>query len=221
MRVIAGKARGARLTAVPGTKTRPTTDKVKEAIFSMIGEQLNGGWVLDLFAGTGGLAIEALSRGMEHAVLIDKERASIQVIKQNLAAAHLTDKAEVYLNEAGRALKPLHRRGVHFDLVLLDPPYRMQDMDVWVARMLGMQLLAPGARIVIEHDAQTTYPAVIGEGAATTTVPSGEEEPGDTRHAAPDMKPMHAARAMQCHLVKLSYYGETAISIYAMDDSIR
>src|SRR5690606_30618142 len=86
MRVITGTARGRRLKAVPGLSTRPTSDRVKEAIFSMIGPFFDGGTVLDLFAGTGALGIEALSRGADRAVFVDRERASVETVRDNLAA---------------------------------------------------------------------------------------------------------------------------------------
>ena len=105
VRVVSGSAKGRPLKAVPGMGTRPTTDKVKEAIFSMIGPYFDGGTVLDLFAGTGGLAIEALSRGMERAVLVDMDPKSIETIRANLKATKMEGQAEVYRNDAVRALK--------------------------------------------------------------------------------------------------------------------
>ncbi|MFC4103660.1 16S rRNA (guanine(966)-N(2))-methyltransferase RsmD [Paenibacillus xanthanilyticus] len=158
VRVIAGTAKGRPLKAVPGSNTRPTTDKVKEAIFSMIGPYFDGGMVLDLFAGTGGLGIEALSRGMERAVFIDMERLSIEVIKQNVQAAGLTQQAEIYRNEAGRAIKVLEKRGERFALVFLDPPYRMKEMDAMMSELAQRGLLEDGARVIVEHDAAHVYP---------------------------------------------------------------
>lgn len=117
MRVVSGSAKGRPLKAVPGTGTRPTTDKVKEALFSMIGPYFDGGVALDLFAGSGGLGIEALSRGMDKAVFIDMESKSIDVIKENLRKTGLEGQAEVFRNDAGRALKVLAKRGALFDAV--------------------------------------------------------------------------------------------------------
>lgn len=122
MRVVSGSAKGRPLKAVPGTGTRPTTDKVKEALFSMIGPYFDGGVALDLFAGSGGLGIEALSRGMDKAVFIDMESKSIDVIKENLRKTGLEGQAEVFRNDAGRALKALAKRGALFDAVFLDRP---------------------------------------------------------------------------------------------------
>lgn len=162
MRVISGSARGRSLKAVPGMSTRPTTDKVKEAIFSMIGPYFEGGWVLDLFAGTGGLGIEALSRGIDKGVFIDIEKKSIEVIHDNLKATRLEEQAEVYRNEAGRALKLLAKRELKFDLVFLDPPYKLKTIRELVQSMQDLNLLSPGAVIVVETDASDAYEEAIG-----------------------------------------------------------
>lgn len=158
MRVISGSAKGRPLKAVPGNGTRPTTDKVKEAMFSIIGPYFDGGHVLDLFAGTGGLGIEALSRGMEHGVFIDIEYKSIEVIKSNVQSARLTEQAEIYRNEAGRALKVLQKREAIFDLVFLDPPYRMKNGIELMQEMHERGLLNPGATIVLEFETGHPYP---------------------------------------------------------------
>ncbi|QHW30109.1 16S rRNA (guanine(966)-N(2))-methyltransferase RsmD [Paenibacillus rhizovicinus] len=161
MRVIAGTAKGRSLKAVPGKNTRPTTDKVKEAIFSMIGPYFDGGSVLDLFAGTGGLGIEAMSRGADNAVFIDLEGASIEVIKQNLQAAGLSDRAEIYRTDAVRAVKALAKRDLKFALVFLDPPYRMKDMDDLMTELATRGLLEEDATVVVEHDAEHRYPESV------------------------------------------------------------
>lgn len=154
MRVIAGQAKGRFLKPVPGTHTRPTTDKVKESIFNMIYPYINGGDVLDLFAGTGGLGIEALSRGMEHAIFIDRNRKSIEVIKQNLETTGFSSQAEVYLNEAERALKVLYKREVHFDMVFLDPPYKLNMIEKLLHTFYEYTLINSNGIIVTEHDSK-------------------------------------------------------------------
>ena len=158
VRVIAGEAKGRTLKAVPGMNTRPTTDKVKEAIFSMIGPYFDGGMALDLFAGTGGLGIEAWSRGVEHTVFIDREKISIDIIRQNVQTANMGSAAEIYRNDAERALKALAKRGQKFRLVFLDPPYKMITMDSLMAQLAANQMLEPEAIIVVEHDAAHRYP---------------------------------------------------------------
>ncbi|MCC3381400.1 16S rRNA (guanine(966)-N(2))-methyltransferase RsmD [Paenibacillus farraposensis] len=162
MRVVSGSAKGRPLKAVPGTGTRPTTDKVKEALFSMIGPYFDGGVALDLFAGSGGLGIEALSRGMDKAVFIDMESKSIDVIKENLRKTGLAEQAEVFRNDAGRALKALAKRGVFFDAVFLDPPYRLKHGDELMSRMAELNLLRSGAVIVLEYESGHTYPESFG-----------------------------------------------------------
>ncbi|AJY76518.1 16S rRNA (guanine(966)-N(2))-methyltransferase RsmD [Paenibacillus beijingensis] len=163
MRVIAGEAKGRTLKAVPGMNTRPTTDKVKEALFSMIGPFFEGGLALDLFAGTGGLGIEALSRGMERAVFVDMDKLSLEVIRHNVQAAGMTERAEIYRNDAERAIKALHKRGLSFSAVFLDPPYRMKKMDELMLELCRLGLVEDGAVVVIEHDAAHVYDEQIGD----------------------------------------------------------
>ncbi|MCZ1267252.1 MULTISPECIES: 16S rRNA (guanine(966)-N(2))-methyltransferase RsmD [Paenibacillus] len=162
MRVVSGSAKGRPLKAVPGTGTRPTTDKVKEALFSMIGPYFEGGTALDLFAGSGGLGIEALSRGMDKAVFVDLESKSIEVIRANLKATKLEDQAAIYRNDASRALKALAKRNTQFDLVFLDPPYRMKNGDELMLTMHELDLLEPEATIVLEYESKYSYPEQFG-----------------------------------------------------------
>lgn len=162
MRVVSGSAKGRPLKAVPGTGTRPTTDKVKEALFSMIGPYFEGGTALDLFAGSGGLGIEALSRGMDKAVFVDLESKSIEVIRANLKATKLEDQAAIYRNDASRALKALAKRSTQFDLVFLDPPYRMKNGDELMLTMHELDLLEPEATIVLEYESKYNYPEQFG-----------------------------------------------------------
>jgi 16S rRNA (guanine966-N2)-methyltransferase len=162
VRVIAGTAKGRLLKAVPGTGTRPTTDKVKEAIFSMIGPYFDGGLGLDLFAGTGGLGIEALSRGIDRVIFIDMEKTSIQVVEENLSALGFKEQAEVYRNEAQRALKVLAKRGLKFDLIFLDPPYRMKNADEILLQMQQMEMLQDQAVVLVEHESGYAYVDEIG-----------------------------------------------------------
>lgn len=162
MRVISGSAKGRPLKAVPGTGTRPTTDKVKEAVFSMIGPYFDGGQVLDLFAGTGGLSIEALSRGMDRAVLTDMDKKAIDTIRHNLQATGLSDRAEVYRNDALRAIKALSKREAQFDLVFVDPPYKLKIIGELLEQLQQDGMLAEGARVVVEHDAEDRHEETYG-----------------------------------------------------------
>lgn len=120
MRVITGLARGSRLETLSGEATRPTSEKVKESLFSAIQFDIEGRRVLDLFAGSGQLGIEALSRGAASCVFVDKNAEAVQVIKRNLQHTHLYEKAQVV---GAEAMTYLTRPGERFDLVFLDPPY--------------------------------------------------------------------------------------------------
>ncbi len=163
MRVIAGKAGGITLKSVPGKGTRPTTDKVKEAIFSRIGPYFDQGHALDLFAGTGSLGLEALSRGMQKAIFIDVDRKSIQIIEENLKSTGFEASAEVYRNDAFRALKALMKRNYKFDLVFMDPPYKNTNLNEFILFMNDHALLNDDAVIVVEHDASHRYPEQLGQ----------------------------------------------------------
>jgi 16S rRNA (guanine966-N2)-methyltransferase len=149
LRVIAGRLGGRRISAPPGTGTRPTSDRVREALFSALGP-LDGERVLDLFAGSGALAIEALSRGAGGAVLVDQDARAVRVVHDNLKALDLD--AVVRRRDALAALRDAREAGESYDLVFLDPPYRL-------ATGLGPELalalapvLAPGARVIGESD---------------------------------------------------------------------
>jgi len=158
MRVIAGTCKARPLKPVPGRSTRPTTDKVKETLFNIIGPYFDGGQVLDLYGGTGGLGIEALSRGMEKAVFTDMSGAAIRTIKENLQICGFTDQAEVYRMEAGKALTLLGKREEKFNLIFLDPPYAKAHFERDFASIIKYQLLTGGGMIIAEHDAKIFLP---------------------------------------------------------------
>jgi 16S rRNA (guanine966-N2)-methyltransferase len=150
MRVIAGRYRGRRLQAPPGDATRPTSDRVREALFSVLADRVGGARVLDLFAGSGALGIEALSRGAAEVTFVDTAPAAIRAVKANLEA--LDAAAEVRRTDARRFLGAASAAARQYDLVFLDPPYRL-------AGRLGSELtaalpavLAPGAAVVAESD---------------------------------------------------------------------
>ncbi|SFB57925.1 16S rRNA (guanine(966)-N(2))-methyltransferase RsmD [Cohnella sp. OV330] len=148
---------------MPGQTTRPTTDKVKEALFSMIGPYFDGERVLDLFAGTGGLGIEALSRGAGRAVFVDANMRSIEVVRANLAATRLADKAEIYRQDAVKAIRLLEQRGGGpFDLVFLDPPYAMKTCDELLLELTARGLAGEDTVAVIEHESGFAYGERIG-----------------------------------------------------------
>jgi 16S rRNA (guanine(966)-N(2))-methyltransferase RsmD len=150
VRIVAGRYGGRRITAPAGRATRPTSDRVREALFSILGARVDGARVLDLFAGSGALGLEALSRGAATATFVDSEPAAIRAIRANLAA--LEAAAEVHAQDALRFLDGAARATRQYDLVFLDPPYRL-------AERLGPRLsealpavLAPAAVVVAESD---------------------------------------------------------------------
>jgi 16S rRNA (guanine966-N2)-methyltransferase len=162
MRVVSGDLKGRILKAVPGTSTRPTTDKVKESLFNMIGPYFTGGLGLDLFAGSGGLGIEALSRGLEKVIFVDREGKAIQIINENLKSCGLEEKAEVYRNDAARALKAIQKRNLVFNYIFLDPPYKKQQLVKLLEIIENEKLINEDGLIVCEHASDIQLPEKIG-----------------------------------------------------------
>ena len=152
MRVVAGRFGGRRLQAPPGRGTRPTSDRVREALFSTLGP-LDGARVLDLFAGSGALAIEALSRGAASALLVERDPRTVAVIRGNLEALGLeAPEATVHAGPARAALRSASARGDTYDLIFLDPPYRSApELGRELSAALG-PLLAAGGRAITESD---------------------------------------------------------------------
>jgi 16S rRNA (guanine966-N2)-methyltransferase len=153
MRVIGGAAKGRRLLAPKGQAVRPTADRVKESLFNILPRDFSGMKVLDLFAGTGNLSIEALSRGADHAVLVDSSERSVAVIKENLRRLSFATKSEVWAAPAARSLRVLARRMESFDIIFLDPPYDQGLAKRSLAIIAQYNLLCDSGTIVVEHSA--------------------------------------------------------------------
>lgn len=162
MRVVAGEYRGRRLKALDGENTRPTTDKVKESIFNMIGPYFDDERVLDLYSGSGGLAIEAISRGASHACCIEKNFSAIKVIKENIAVTKEPEKFTVKKMDADKALDVLLEEGKTFDIVLLDPPYAQQKIEKQLVMMEENHMLTNQSVVVCETDKSVALPEEIG-----------------------------------------------------------
>lgn len=161
MRVIAGLLGGRKLVAPRGMDTRPTSDRVREALFSALGD-LRGALVLDLYAGTGALGIEALSRGAERATFVENARPALAALRENLTALALLPRARVVALPAARALAAMGAEERPFDLVFADPPYAaLAELPPLLAALAG-GALSPGARVVIEHASRDAAPAVTG-----------------------------------------------------------
>jgi len=157
MRVITGTARGCRLETLAGDATRPTTDKVKEALFSAIQFDLPDARVLDLFAGSGQLGIEALSRGADRCTFVDQNKKAVEVIRRNLQATRLSEQAQVV---SADALGFLARTADTFDIVFLDPPYASSLLIPALEN--AAEKLNEGGIIVCESDDGTPLPETVG-----------------------------------------------------------
>ncbi|MBR3268767.1 MAG: 16S rRNA (guanine(966)-N(2))-methyltransferase RsmD [Oscillospiraceae bacterium] len=153
MRVITGTARGRKLLAPPGTDTRPTTDKVKEAVCSALQFDFPGAVILDLFAGSGQMAIEALSRGAAKAVLTDADERAVRCIRQNIAGCGLSERAEVLRSDA---FSYLQRCTAAFDIAFLDPPYGKNILQQ-ILPVLAEKMQRTGI-IVCEHEPECKLP---------------------------------------------------------------
>jgi 16S rRNA (guanine966-N2)-methyltransferase len=159
MRVIAGSARGIQLTAPRDRGTRPITDRVKETLFGILGERVVDAQVLDLYAGSGAVGIEALSRGAAHATFVEKGRAALAAIADNLRRSGLADAASVRGEDVGRFLAAA-AGGDRFDLVVLDPPY--EERAILPPLEGVVPLLAPRAMVVVKHFWRTPVPVPDG-----------------------------------------------------------
>ena len=160
MRVITGTARGAKLKTLDGLATRPTSDRVKEAIFNIIQFDIEGRRVLDLFAGSGQLAIEALSRGAGYAVLTDQNAAAVKVIKENLKKTKLDQRASVFQADY---LSYLSTTRETFDIIFLDPPYAENFLEKALQKISEIDILSEGGIIVCERSREKVLPATVGQ----------------------------------------------------------
>lgn len=157
MRVITGTARGRRLKELEGLETRPTTDRVKEGLFNILQFDIEGRKVLDLFAGTGQLGIECLSRGAASAVFVERRSDAVKLIRDNLKTTELTENARVVAGDSMEYLKGLREK---FDLIFLDPPYAAGLLEEAILRIAEFDILSPHGIIVAEHPVEKALPAL-------------------------------------------------------------
>lgn len=150
MRVISGSCKGRRLAAPKSKSIRPALDQVKEAIFNILFD-VEGKTVLDLFAGTGSMGIEALSRGAAHCVFVDSSREATALIRENLQRCGLGENAAVFAKNVSVAIEVLGRREEKFDLIFVDPPYLKSLVNPTLEKIADYEILAPDGVIVIEH----------------------------------------------------------------------
>lgn len=151
MRIVGGTARGRSLKAPRGPHTRPTADRVRQSIFDTLGQRFDGGAVLDLYAGSGAMGLEALSRGVSRAVLVDLDREAGRCCRENSASLGFAAATELLPVDAVQAVKRLAARGERYDLIFVDPPYA-DGPDAALDALAAAGIVAPGGRVVAEHD---------------------------------------------------------------------
>lgn len=162
MRVISGEAKGRRLKAPADKRIRPTADKTKEALFHIIGGEVRGARVLDLFAGTGNLGIEALSRGARRALFVDAAKKAVAIIRANVSLVKYGDRCEVWQADAFLALSRLRRMDRRFDLIFCDPPYGHQFAERSLHFLVLEHMVENNGLVVVEHYWKDKLPQRVG-----------------------------------------------------------
>lgn len=162
LRVTGGEARGRRIRSIPGRGTRPTADRVRVALFNILGPRLTGAHVLDLFAGSGSLGIEALSRGAARAVFVEKDRACVLVIRHNLSELGYESLSQVRQGDVVAEVKRLGIEGACFDIIFLDPPYAAEALTVALLAVSEAGVMSQGCVVVAEHSSRSEPPLIPG-----------------------------------------------------------
>lgn len=159
MRVIAGSARGKRLVVPPGLAVRPTLDRVRESLFNILAPHLEGARFLDLFAGSGAIAIEAISRGAARAVLVENNREALAAIERNLATTGFSERADLRRLNLPEGLAKV---GGVYDFVFIDPPYEFDRHAELLTQLQDGRMLEPDAWVIVEHRTQDGMPEQVG-----------------------------------------------------------
>lgn len=158
MRIIAGKHKGRTLATLPGLNTRPMMDRMKESVFNIIGPFFEGQEVLDLFGGSGALSLEAISRGAKSAHIVDSSKAAVDIIRENVKNLHEEGQVFIHLMDYERALAQFKSHGLVFDIIFLDPPYRMAIMDEIITFLLKENMIADGGNIICQYQRNSYVP---------------------------------------------------------------
>jgi 16S rRNA (guanine966-N2)-methyltransferase len=161
MRIISGISKGRKLLPPKGKTLRPTSDRVKESIFNILGNEVKGKIVLDLFAGTGNLGIEALSRGAKRAVFVEEEKQALDLIKKNLSRCGMESEADILPGDVERAIAVLKDRGQSFDLIVMDPPYEKGLIQRTLKKLSSIKIHHQESILVIEHNRREPLPDPI------------------------------------------------------------
>jgi len=220
VRIVAGAFSGRRLRAVPGHGTRPTADRVREALFSRLDSRygIEGRSVLDVFAGTGALALEALSRGAARAVCIEVGRGAMETLRANVRELGLASRVRVMGDDFRRSLGVLAREGRRFDGVFVDPPYDLGLAVEALEALAGHGLVAPGGWVSVERSRRESLPEAVGgaTGAAGGTVATGAASvAGAAQRVAGEAadEPPGAGGAI-LRRVREDTYGDTVLALY-------
>lgn len=175
MRVIAGKYRSRALRSLKGTKLRPTSDRLRETLFNILGPAVERATFVDLYAGTGAVGIEALSRGARHAVFVEQHAPAVALVRKNLQSLGIGAEAEVLGLSVARAIERLESRRVHAQVIFLDPPYAADEEYESTLEALGESaLVAPEARVVVEHLRKRELPERAGNLELVRVVEQGD-----------------------------------------------
>ena len=174
LRVISGTAKGHGLKTVKGDTTRPTSDKVKGALYNIIAPYIGDSSVLDMFAGTGSLGIEALSRGAASAVFFDRSQQCCGIIKENLQHTKLTDKASVYTIDFTAGIEKMYKEGRKFDIIIMDPPYNKNFIQEALKLLTINDIMMDDGVIIAEHSIKDELPESCGRIKAIDTRKYGD-----------------------------------------------
>ncbi len=161
MRIISGTSKGRKLVTPKKYSLRPTSDRVKESLFNILASEIQGKVVLDLFAGTGNLGIEALSRGARKVIFVEKGRQALRLIQTNLNQFGLEDRSEILPKDVNRAIGILKQRGECFDLILMDPPYEKGLIQRTLMKLNSHQIYHRDSILVIEHNRREPLPHIL------------------------------------------------------------
>lgn len=162
MRVITGQAKGRRLKAPRGMNTRPTSDRTKESLFNIIGDKVTNAGILDLYAGTGAIGIEALSRGAGRAVFVEKDPRVVRIIRENLELTGLAGQAQVICRDADDAVGYFAAQAKNFDIIFLDPPYMRNMLQKTLETLAKYKIVAPGGWVITESSKLDLLPDMSG-----------------------------------------------------------
>lgn len=161
LRIIAGEWKGKPLKPVKGIKTRPTTDRVKESVFNIIQSYIPDSFVLDLFSGTGNMGLEALSRGANRAIFVEKSRGAAAVLKENCASLRYTDKVDIFVNDVFTTIPYLGRKGHGFNIIFADPPYSKEIEPLLLGAISKANILNNNGVFIIEHASKDVLPSSL------------------------------------------------------------